>query len=426
MKRIVFILLSIVLAQVVSYAQFDDHLKHHVIVVRDEVMPHDPFWPQSEDSFQRVFYQLLTDDILREGDFISFVGFSTDSRSLNLDDFTYTIGPSWMPYNNTTESEIHQDWGTIMDENQRAHTGPQPFSMISLAKMYAFAPVKKANHNQYVNRTFIVFISDHQYNGGDFYEERFALRDFNPRITPKMTQDYGQRVSAEYFVRQLNDDYERPQYGRFIDLLEYIPLQSGLTLPSLLDYSAGGVTAQRIKGGLYRLEVNTASRNNPRYNILQLRYCIKDTYGKVKYDTLLRANIGANGDYLPIEQFNVTYDFGNDQSAMTLTIEAWASLNDGIYNATVLTPVAGAPDYLASKGLSVTIPIRYEPSTKILGLVSLPGELQFTDDQEFANKWVTVVVASILSIILVLLIIWIARIIRTHHITSDDITIEKV
>ena len=426
MKRIAVILLSIVLVQVVAYAQFDDHLKHHIIIVRDEVMPQDPFWPQSDASFQRVFNQLLTDDILREGDFISFVGFSTDSRSENLDDFTYAIGPSWLSYNNTTKSEIYQNWKVIMDENQRAHTGPQPFSMISLAKMYAFAPVKKSNHNQYVNRTFIIFISDHQYNGGDFYEERFALRDFNPRITPKMTQDYGQCVSAEYFVRQLNDDYEKPKYGHFIDLLEYIPLQSGLTLPSLLDYSAGGLTAQRIKGGLYRLEVNTASRNNPRYNILQLRYCIKDSYGKVKYDTLLRANIGANGDYEPIEQFDVIYDFGNDQSAKTLTIDAWASLNDNIYNATVLTPVAGAPDYLASKGLSVTIPINYEPNTKILGLVSLPGKLQFSDDQEFANKWVTVAFASILSIILVLLIIWVARIIRTHHITSDDITIEKV
>ena len=425
MKKNTFILLLLTLTKMASFAQFDSHLKHHIIIVRDEVMPYDSYWPQSEESYQRVFNHLLSNEIIREGDFVSFVGFSTDEYSKNLDDFTYTIDSSWMSYNNVTQLEIKQRWSAIMGEDHRRHTGWKPFSMISLAKMYAFAPVKKTQHNQYVNRTFVVFISDHQYNGGDFYEERFALRDFNPNITPMMTQEYGQRVSAEYYVRQLNEDYDKARNNHYIDLYEYIPLQSGLTLPALLDYNAGGITAQRTKGGLYRLEFNTSSRHNPRYNILQLRYRIKTIDGTVKYDTIYRANIGDNGDYEPIEQFEVTYDFGNDQTASTITIDAWASLNDGIYNATVLTPVVGAPDYLASNGLSVSIPISYEPSTKILGLISLPGSLQFDDDQEFANKWVTVIAASLLSSFLVLLIIWIARRIRSYHITTDDITIEK-
>lgn len=425
MKKCLFILF--ILAKMVStaYAQFDNHLKHHIIITRDEVM-NKADWPKSEESFKRVFDDLLTDDILREGDYISFVGFSTDEYSEDLSNFTYCIGPAWLPYTNGTRFEIHQDWSEIMDEKHRAHSGIKPFSMISLAKMYAFAPVKKSQHDQYVNRTFIVFISDHQYNGGDFYEERFALRDFNPRITPKMTQEYGQIVSAEYYVRQLNEDYDRPKNSRFIDLFEYIPLQSNLTLPALLDYSAGGITAKRVKGGNYQLEINTSSRHNPHYNILQLRYRVMTVDGLVKYDTLFKARIGANGDYEPIEQFKVDYDFGKDQSATTVTIDAWASLNDSIYNATVLTPVVGAPDYLAPKGLSVTLPVIYEPTTKILGLVSLPGFLQFDDEQELANKWVTVVAASLISILLVLLIIWIARRIRTYHITNDDITITRL
>lgn len=425
MKKSLFILFVFTQMLSAAYAQFDGHLKHHIIITRDEVMGN-ANWPQSEESFCRVFDGLLSDDILREGDYISFVGFSTDESSKNLNNFTYSIGPTWLPYTNETRSEIHNDWREIMNEQHRFHKGGKPFSMISLAKMYAFAPVKKMQHDQYVNRTFIVFISDHQYNGGDFYEERFALKDFNPRITPKMTQEYGQIVSAEYYVRQLNDDYEKPEKGRFIDLLEYIPLQSNLTLPSLLDYSAGGIIAKRTKGGNYQLGINTSSRHNPHYNLLQLHYRVLTDDGVVKYDTLFKACVGANGDYVPIEKFEVNYSFGKDRSATAVTIEAWASLNDSIYNATVLTPFANAPDYLASKGLSVTVPIIYEPTTKILGLFSLPGFLQFSDEQELANKWVSVVAASLISVLLVLLIIRIARRIRTYHITDDDITITKL
>lgn len=429
-KRITILTLLLILTQLASFAQFDEQLKHHIIIVRDEVLKkEDPDWPQSEESYQRVFNHLLGDNILRERDFISFVGFSTDERSNNLDDFSYTIiDSSWITYSNTTKAKIHENWNAIMDKCHRRHKGAKPFSMISLAKMYAFAPVKKTQHNQYVNRTFIIFISDHQYNGGDFYEERFALKDFNAKIAPKMTQEYGQRISAEYYVRQINDDYEKPKGNHYIDLLEYIPLQSGLTLPSLLDYSAGGITARRIKGGIYHIDINTSSRHNPHYNILQLHYRIMAADNTVLLDTICRASIGSDGDYVPIEHFDVPYEIGTDTIQASVTIDAWASLNDGIYDATVLTPVAGAPDYLASKGLSVTIPINYEPTSKILGIRSLPlpGFLQFGDDQEISNTIASSMVIFILVALFLTIAFWIIHRIRNYRIKANDITINRI
>ena len=430
MLRKYLLILLFILPATGLLAQFENQMKHHVIVAVDEVMPY-VSWPQDSNAFKRVFEQRLVDTVLREGDYISFVGFSTDGIAKNLDDFTYLLHDSelgslgWMPYNRELRRKLQDRWYFIMDQSQRKHNGPNKFSMISLAKMYAFAPVKKENARQYVNKTYVVLITNREYNGNDIYEEAINFTDFNYSITPKVMQDYGQRVSSEYFIRQLNNDFKRQPRSRYIDICEYIPLQSGLTLPSLLDYSAGNITAQRVKGGIYQLDINAASRHNPHYNLLQLRYRLNASDGSVLLDTLCKASIGSNGYYEPIDQFNVYYNLGESNNASSVTIDAWVGLNDGVYNATVLTPVEGAPEYLASKGLSVTIPIVYEKPAQILGLVRLPGMLQFDDNQEFANTWVSAVAALLLILLLFSLFIFVVRRLHTHQIRIDDITIRK-
>lgn len=449
MKKSILFTLLMLLPQWTLLAQFDSKMKHHVIIAIDEVMQKTKApWFQKAEAFNRLSAR-LDDTIFREGDYLSIVGFSTDECAEDLNDFTYilenvldvdTIRLGWMPYDKSLMDKIAQRWSEIMDPAHRKHKGKDPFSMISLAKMYAFAPVKKTNANHYVNRTFVLLITDRRYNGSDFFEERIGkiiqthdiykeainITFFNPNITPMMMQAYGQRVSSEYFIRQLNNDYEQQPSHQYVDICEYIPLQSGLTLPTLLDYPAGSITAQRIKGGLYKLDINTSSRHNPRYNILQLRYCIKDTYDCVLLDTLCKADIGVDGDYEPIEQFKITYELGANLDAASVTIDVWVGLNDGVYNATVLSPIKEAPEHLAPKGLSVTIPIEYEKTAKILGLVKLPGKLQFDDNQEYANAWVSAAAFTLAAILLIMLLVLLIRRLHSHRITIEDIDIQKI
>lgn len=427
-KRKIILTLLLIFVQMATYAQFESQLKHHVIIALDEVMSgRQAYEAQKGTSFNTIFKNRLADTILREGDFVSIVGFSIDGMAHDLNTFTYVIDNqalgslSWKPYTIELKNDLEREWSDIMDKKHRKHNGPSRFSMISLAKLYAFAPVKKEVTSQYVNRTFLVLLTDRIYNGKDIYEEAFNLTCFNSQITPMMMQDRGQRVSAEYFVRQLNNDYDTQKKNLYIDLCEYIPLQSGLTLPTLLDYSAGGITARRIKGGIYHIDINTSSRHNPRYSILQLRYRVTAFDGTVLFDTLCKADIGADNDYKPIEQFEVPYVIGKDKKAASVTIDTWAALNDGIYNATVLTPVAGAPDYLASKGLSVTLPISYEPTQKILGITSLPGRLQFDDDQDVANTWISAVALFLMVVLLLASVFWLFHRIRNYHIKAEDI-----
>ena len=174
------------------------------------------------------------------------------------------------------------------------------------------------------------------------------------------------------------------------------------------------------------MDINTASRHNSHYSILQLRYRVTADNGSVIFDTICKANVGANGDYKPIEAFDISVGLGKERNATVVTIDAWVGLNDGIYNATVLTPVKGAPEYLASKGLSVTIPIEYEKTAKILGLVPLPGKLLFSDNQDFANTIVSMLTAFLLLVLFFVLLVVIARRIRTYRITVDDISIERI
>ncbi len=422
MKRFSTLLFLFLTTAIAANAQFNQQLRHHVIVAIDMTMPGQS-WQERDNTFNTVFNSLLKDTILREGDLLSIVGFSTDEHAANLDDYTYVLHNRYlgnlgqMNYTPTLLNNLKNHWSEIASQNNRRHWGNKPFSMISLAKMYAFEPVRHRSSSDYVNRTFLVFISDQKYNGGDFYQEAVSLYEHNYRLTPGMMQDYGQRVASQYFVRHLRG--YTPGYYQHIDLFEYIPLQEGLTLSTVLDFHSDGIEAKRTKGGRYRLDLNAASRKDPRYSVMQIRYRIMDKDGQLMLDTICCAKKDST-DYIAIDSFNIVRDLGIRGKASSVKIDAWVALHDGIYNATVLTPVDGAPKYLASEGLSVTVPITYEKKAPIVfGIARLPGILQFSDNQDTSAALVNMFLALVFLALLVLLV----RRIRIYHPTSKDIEI---
>lgn len=422
MKRILLIVFLSIVGIETVYSQFDNNMRHHVIIALDMTMP-GQYWQQSDRTFHTVFGDLLADSILRQNDPLSIVGFSTDENASNFDDYTYILRNSQignlehLKYTTSLRDSLQEQWYNIASQANRHHQGYHPFSMISLAKMYAFAPLKQQSSAHYVNRTFLVFISDHIYNGGDFYEEAKSLNERNPRLTPSMMQDYGQRVASQYFVRHLHG--RELGNHQHVDLFEYIPLQDGLTLPTVVDFPAGSILAKRTKWGHYRLDIDATTRHDQRYRLLQLRYHIMDRDGNVMLDTMSRACIKGN-DYAELDSFFVVSDLGTRRRASSVTIDAWVSLRDGIYDATVLTSVESAPSYLASKGLSVTVPIQYEKKARVLGVLPLAGFLQFSDNQDSCAAVISLIVALLLLAGLVILV----RRIRVYHPKSEDITLK--
>ena len=421
MKQILITLLFLSLSYTAT-AQFGESLKHHVIIAFDEVDP-TPLWKQSNEACTTVFDKLLTSEIIRQGDLLSIVGFSTDEKASDLDDYTYilydpTLGSlSHLPWSNTLKDNLQNRWWDISSQSHRRHKGDKPFSMISLGKMYAFSPLRRTEPSHFTNRTFLVFVSDQRYNGGDFYQEAVSLHEHNYRLTPEMMQDYGQRVASQYFVRHLKG--MKLGEHRFIELFEYLPLQKELTLPTVIDYPAGGVKALRGKGGKYHLYITSAARPNPNYQLLQLRYRVADRDNNIILDTICHAPVFDNCD-IAIDTFTTLLNLGCWPKAQSVTIDAWVALRDGLYDATVLTPVDSAPDYLAAKGLSVTLPVVYEKKAKVLGVLPLWGALQFSDNQDV---W-----AGVTSVLFVLLLLaalnYFFNRIRTYRPKTEDVTIE--
>lgn len=421
-RKLLALVIIYLLGMNAAYAQFDSRLRYHVIVAMDMTMPGQT-WQQRDYTFNTIFNDLLTDSILRQGDLLSIVGFSTDEWATSLEDYTYILTSPRMGnldhlfFSPALKSKLEDNWYNIASQDNRKHRGNHPFSMISLAKMYAFAPVRQKDCTHYVNRTFLVFVSDQRYNGGDFYQEAVSLHDFNYRLTPAMMQDYGQRVASQYFVRHING--RELGYHQHVDMFEYIPFQDGLTLPTVIDFPTDNILAKRTRWGHYRLDINATSRSDPRYRLLQLRYRVIDREGRVLHDTTCRANMSGN-DFAALDSFNIIYNLGIRRKASQVQVDAWVSLRDGIYDATVLTPVKNAPSYLASNGLHVTIPIQYEKTAHVLGVFPLLSIFQFSDNQDSCAAVVSLIVALLLLAALVMVV----RRIRIYHPKAENITIE--
>lgn len=426
-KLLLFLFLII---HLIASAQFSEQLRHHVIIAFDEARGQWDY--QQQDVARNAVFDFLSDSIIREGDILSVVGFSIDENASNLSNFTYVINDeqlgalSHLEYNALLRKHIFDNWSSIASKQKNIHTGADLFSMITLAKIYAVAPVRKTGTRHYVNRTFLIMLSDHYYNGNDFHEEFNMFRDFNRKITAGMVQDYGQRSVSEYFVKHIKGrtkDY-RSEGKKHVDLYEYLPLQDNISLPAVIDFESQQLIARRIKGGKYNIDISSINQRNPHYNLLKLRYRLYNAAEKVLLDTIYMAKTNDFGDFIPIDSLIVSYKTGSTREAVKLKIDAWVGLNDGFYNATVLTPVDGAPPCLGQRGLSVTVPIVYEQTAKILGLgiLPLPSFLMFSDNQDQCNAVCSVVVVFLILAV----VLWFANWLRKYKPKMSDLEIERI
>ena len=428
MKKIYIFLLIVITATQAVRAQFSDHMKHHVIIAFDEARSKD--FHGNDYIRDVVLNRMLSDSIIRDGDFLSVIGFSLNTQANDLSHFTYVLNDvelgkmKYMRYSDELKSCLRNNWRRIASKENGVHHGSL-FSLISLAKMYALDPVKKENKNQYVNRTFLVMISDHVYNGIDIYSEIVNYyKYFNRGTSYAAIQDHAQIAVKEFFAKIL-DYWQKDgnsEQQEHVDLFEYIPLQENVTLPAILDYEAPQLKAKRVKGGKYILDIASVSRNNPHFNVLKLEYTLYDENNKVLLDTFCMAQESSNVDYCPIDSFSVSYLSSRHREAKRLHINAWVGLCDGIYNATILSPVESAPSYLGPKGLSVDVSIGYEAKAKILGLVPLPSWMMFCDNQERCNT----VISLIFVVLLALLVVWGVRKLKQYNPTIDELTIRKI
>ncbi len=401
--RYIFVILSLVLmqSQRAQAARSAEPLTKHVIVAIDDA----GIMSRARNKQIGSAIGQMLDTLCRKGDYLSLVRFRFNPSNSSVrgnychplfdeEDMQYFC----RPLRNVEElAEIFdRKWQQINVGHSETSNG---WSLLSISKPYLLSEVGRiAGENQKaklvhsgqvddirlmprVARTYLIRVSDHVYNGNDFYEEIKDLYEM---------QRSGHRVQIDQ-IRAFTSLIERYYYMAYIDetkvgslyvgLYEFQPHQQNFTLPAAVKY-APVARAKREKGGRYRIELVIGPQDNPEFNIDRILVSL----GGSKSSTIQEfENLSSDR----LVSFSIPREEAYESS--TVNLKAWVQLVDGFYNCTQMNPESMAPDFLGRKGLNTKVPIHYDEEAHLFGCSFLPFPdwlwYFYLDDQQRAALW---------------------------------------
>lgn len=397
------ILLSLVFWGVcdVSYAQFGGNIRNHTVISVDCAgCP----WARTMTTRDSVRAFIDKKGIYEGDDMCSLVGFRAHSRDME----SFAIG-KFSYLRKTDENFLWQNWSQSLEGV--SNDGGEGYSLVSVAKPYSLIALKTSEN--YTNRTFLVMVTDRRYNGGDFYAEVIEfLRSVYGRYFPvervramndlfKVCYD----VEKEYYIRYL--ETRTLGMNRYLEFYEFIPLQETFSLPSVWDYR-NIITAKRRRGHKFEVVFDAIPRDNAHYAVKKVELEMSNG----QHARTLEGSVDT-------VRYHAIIDNGKNKPH-TLKMKVWVNLIDDCYNATVLSPVEAAPDYLGRKGLNLSIPVQYENPAKIVFCIPMPDFLWwfFPDDQ---YKAAIVMNAIIVMVIFIVLLIYI-KVRQYYKLTPKDVS----
>lgn len=371
---ILFIL--IILPNTLLSEDFDDRIKHHIIVSVDwSPAPSVEDWKRSSetrDAVCNMFDYTVVDGIgnkrkiLDSGDYYSCVGFRTCVDHANLQQYVSSLSMNnhkieFESYKPNIKNYFSENWNTWLGSISMSQYST--YSLLTISKPYCLSHFSKFGKSHDVNRTFMIVVSDHVYNG-DFYGEVTNWRqhheqNFGEAISDKDVFPLCYAVNQYYYIRFLtsvpimnNNNYAPKGY---VDLYEFVPLQKNFYMGTVLDFPKV-IKAKRVRGDKYSCDINILNRNHPSYEVLQLRASINNEIIKSSKES--RFDIS--------DTVNCKFEVSGDKSVKSLNLKAWIRLSDGVYNSTILSPSPFATVESGRNGLDVNIPVEYEEKAKLL------------------------------------------------------------
>ena len=228
------------------------------------------------------------------------------------------------------------------------------FSITSFAKPYSLMALKD---KQFTNRTFMVVITDGNYNGNDDYygEASYMKNSFSEEGKSQFKNDI-RNVQTNYFCQFIDQISVNEGY---IQLYEFIPLQQYFALESVLDFPHE-LVVERTKSD-YTLRFPTKIISNNDYEIQKLQVSL------IAGDKVLSTQ-----EMQPAQEISLNIS-KEDVDKAHIEIKAWVKLCDGVYNNTILHPHGSKLQ--GASGLFRIITIQKEKKSAILGVVDLPDFL---------------------------------------------------
>lgn len=418
-RRVLSLFLGILFISLHSlFANADDYTKtrNHVIIALDESGTDN--WLPGTRVMEGLKQFLFNADnpLLGDDDFFSIVGIKADCSAARWGDFVYVkrnpAGQA-MSYINDKEflsSALNSQyrWNTLA-ASQRNYSSS--YSLVSIAKPYILKKLGEDSAKQWVERTFILLVTDHRYNGGDFYNElQYFLGSqsyINRNIGLFDVLDVCYDVEKEFCIKYLDVCEWRPYNGGIyhnVELFEVCPNQEYLTLPAVIEYSPS-VTATRRKGRRYHVALDF-KHSNPHFEVDEMKVylCSKDGSSECV------------AEIHDMEEYQLDKIYRKRQKVNNIRIEATLRLKDGTYNSVLLSPDM-------YPGLTQIVEIRNEKDAKILfGLARLPDWLWI---RGIKNQQVAAIVISFIILFLVIaaIVIYILKT-RTYVPRKDEISIK--
>lgn len=392
MKRIISILLLVVSLCCQNLQAHDERMySHHVIIALDNAGTSS--WITNEEVGYSVKKALdstypsigITKPLLQKGDYISIVKFDARTTADAVDKYYVKNALGNVPpmsksddINALHNASFPRLWNTI-----KLGQSGNNFSILSVAKPYILQGTSalvssSVQERTKVSRTFLIMVTDHHYNGNDFYDEINCWTQFtlgNNKVGCRILADslsaFCRKVEQDYYIRYVATDTLHSLGGRkYVEIYEYQPLQQHFTLPSVVSFPAK-LKAKRVIGGKYKIYCPISYQNEQHFSIDKLEIDLLDENGEkvelIEKEVLI--------DLQQEREVNFEFDDSYKKTIKSVRIRGWVRINDGFYGFTQLVPYENAPTFLGNKGLTVNVEVEFEEDGKLFGLLRMPDFL---------------------------------------------------
>lgn len=355
-------------------------LNKHVIIALDNAL--NPKYETvlcDQNRIKQAVAKIVVNLDLKEGDYYSFVNVGINEYSESINKLARPIKDAkgklivWREFKNVkdmfSQGKSWYDMVLTQGINEINYMGRQ-FSLLTGAKAYSLSCIPKQRGEKIANKTYLVMITDDQYNGNNNQNTEFNTM-YNTRMSKQEFLTHCRNV-AKYYNFQFShsiliDSTLEARYEAF--LYEVVP-SSSYALGAVVNYPAN-LGLHRVKGG-YRLQFPLETVSDEFLIKCLGVHIITSQSGKRVRRT--------HYFYPQDKEVSVLVPIDAVSDRLEVEIEGWIYQNDSIYGGVLLNPY----DPLFSR-LHTRQVLTLTNEAKIYGLLPIPDGLWlFTDDCQTA------------------------------------------
>ncbi len=331
---------------------------------------------------------------LQEGDYYSLVNFGISAYDDDINNLVRPIRDSegrmisWRSFTSIDDVFKQNDWDDMIVVQGRNSVSKGAFSLLTGAKAYSLTSLPN-NDGKYVNRTYLLMVTDDNYNGNDDYNKEFStLKYVNEycRLSKESFTKHCREVSMFYkFLYNTKYNIQRSGNNSYDVHVYDVNPQSQVALSSVVNYPANlGLT--QINGG-YRLKFNFSAASQD-YVIKKFQVVFYDRNG---YEHITEYTNDTTA-VIDISDSEIS-----SEDSLKVLLRGWMLQNDTLYGGLLLSP----DDPLLLR-LNAPLKLELKNEATLFGVIPIPSILWFFTD----NTQIAVIIWSVIAILLLIIYMW--------------------